>query len=248
MNSNGYRRFKSRLDYFLMDNEFVDIVFKNRELLKCDDGIFNGVDAKKHPLLFVRKNHPNSRKLVVSHLRKTIYVSFIKDMYEEVNEYLRYILKQGAMHGADTNRLVGEQKISMMANDILSSVSKEAIVQTIMNQIFQDLENKRSTIELLRKIKEKLGLGIDDNLLKQALPFLEVRHVFVHSDGKPNQDFIRKYPNMKLDAHHRIELNAIWIKNAYDAINKLLMAIDEEMIEKGYIPKSELQSYSKIKS
>lgn len=103
MASKGYKRFKSRLEYFRTDNEIAEIIVLNKELLKGDNAIFKKVNAVKHPLLSNRTNNANSRRLVINHLRKTIYVAFIKDMYEEVTEYIRYILQEGAMNGADNS-------------------------------------------------------------------------------------------------------------------------------------------------
>lgn len=240
MSSKGYKRFKNRLDYFRTDNEVAEIILLNKELLKGHDTIFNKVDNINHPLLSKRGNNANSRGLVVKHLRKTVYVAFIKDMYEEVTEYIRYILQEGAMNGADTHRLVGEHNINMKANDILSKSTKKEIIQSIMDQIFQQLENERSTITLISKIKNKLGLSVNQEIIDKALPFLEIRHIFVHSDGKPNGDFQIKYPDIKLDEHGRIQLNSSFAHEAYTAINNLLIAIDDEMIAKNYFSSTEL--------
>ncbi|MDE5574399.1 MAG: hypothetical protein K2I87_01635 [Bacteroidales bacterium] len=247
MSSKGYRRFKSRLDYFRTDKEFVNILVLNKELLKDDDTIFQRVDAAKHPLLFNRKNNAHNRELVVNHLRRTIYVAFIKDMYEEVTEYMRYILQEGAMNGANTDRLVGEHKVNMNANDILAISTKKEIVQKIMAQIFQQLENKRSTLSLISKINKKLDLSIKQQLIDKALPFLEIRHILVHSDGKPDQAFLKKNPTIEVDKEKKIVLNATFIEEAYDAVNSLLVAIDEAMEAKNYFSAAELQPHKKNK-
>ena len=165
MASKGYSRFKNRLEYFRTDREMVEILVLNKELLKGKDFIFKKVNPNKYPLLANRTNNADSRRLVVRHLRKTIYVAFIKDMYEEVTEYIRYILQEGGMNGADPKRLVGEHKVNMTANDILSKGTKKEIVQSIMEQIFQQLENEKSTINLIYKIKDKLGLTIEQALI-----------------------------------------------------------------------------------
>ncbi len=240
--SKGYRRFKQRLDYFLIDHEVAEILVLNKELLKGSDTIFKKVDVKKHPLLSARTANANSRKLVVTHLRKTIYVSFIKDMYEEVTEYLRYILAEGVKNGADSCRIVGQQKITLQAAEILSLMQKNELAQTVVRRIFQDLDSKRNhTIKLIPEIINKLGLtGIDPKLVKAACPYLELRHVLVHDDGKPNNDFIRRYPQFAM-GQKRIALNAQVIKDAYCAVNELLRTLDTEMIQKGYIPEHELQ-------
>ena len=172
MSSKGYRRFKSRLEVFRMDNEVAEIIVQNKELLKGSDVIFNKVTMEKHPLLDNRTNNANSRSLSCKPSRKTIYVSFIKDMYEEVTEYIRYILQEGAMNGVDPRRLVGEHNVNdAKANEILSMSTKREIIQSIMDQIFQQLENERSTITLISKIKNKLGLTIEQQLVDDALPF-----------------------------------------------------------------------------
>lgn len=240
MASKGYRRFKNRLEYFRTDSEMAEILVLNKELLKGEDFIFKKVEPDKYPLLANRTNNANSRGLVVKHLRKTIYVAFIKDMYEEVTEYIRYILQEGVMNGADPNRLVGEHNVNMKANDILSKGTKREIVQSIMEQIFQQLENERSTINLITKIKNKLGLTIEQALIDAAIPYLETRHIFVHSDGKPCEEFKRKYPDIRLDEHNRIALNYSFANAAYNAINSLLQEIDNKMIEKNYISPTEL--------
>lgn len=245
MSSKGYRRFKSRLDYFLTDKEFVNILVLNRELLKGEDTIFRQVDSAKHPLLSNRTNNANSRKLVVNHLRRTIYVAFIKDMYEEVTEYMRYILQEGAMNGADTDRLVGDHPVKMNANDILAMGTKKEIVQAIMRQIFQQLESQRSTIDLISQIEKKLDLSINEQLIKKALLFLEIRHILVHSDGKPDEAFLKRYPTIEVDKQKKIVLNAAFIAEAYDAVNNLLLAIDKAMEAKNYFSDAELQSSKK---
>ena len=61
-----------------------------------------------------------------------------------------------------------------------------------------------------------------------------------NSDGKPNSAFLEKYPTIQLDEHHRILLNSTFAKKAYDAVNNLLIAIDNDMISKNYISASEL--------
>ena len=85
-----------------------------------------------------------------------------------------------------------------------------------------------------------MGLSIEQQLIDNALPFLEIRHIFVHSDGKPNSVFLEKYPAIQLDEHNRILLNSAFAKEAYNSINNLLIAIDNDMISKNYISASEL--------
>ena len=236
MKSKGYQRFYSRLDYFRLDREVVDILVKNKEMLAGVDKIFLGVTASGHPLLNARENTEYSRTIVVKHLKNSVYVAFIKEIYEEVTEYIRYILRQAALNGADTNRLLGEHNVSMKANEILSKGSKEEIVQLITDQMFQQLENERSTMTLIQKIKNKLGLNIDQNTIDTALPYLECRHVFVHNDGKPTAEFLARHTFVRTDAKGRINLTAEFLTKAFNAVNRLLLTVDREMLRLHYIP------------
>ncbi len=240
MKTKGFKRFEDRLRYFRTDMEVCEVILMNKELLKGEGNlIFPKVNELKHPILFNRNNNPNSRKLVLCHLKKSIYVSFIKEMYEEVTEYLRYILKEATMNGADTDRIVGEHNVKMKANDILTKGTKREIVEAIMDQIFQQLENEKSTLELITKIKNKLGLNVTDEIIQAALPYLKIRHIFVHSDGKPNQEFKEKYPDIALDRKERIALSSEFAIEAYNTVLELMKDIDQDMLNKNYISSSE---------
>lgn len=239
MVSKGYKRFTDRLNYFRIDKEVVNVLYSQREHLADDEKILIGVNEADYPLLNVRVSTEQSRIIVIKHLQHTVYVSFIKELYEEVTEYIRYILKEAALNGADTNRLIGEHNVNMKANEILSKGSKKDIVEYIMNSVFQQLENERSTLELIKKIKTKLGLTFTQPMIDNALPYLELRHVLVHADGKPNADFKTKYPQFKYDQKHKVKLTNDILDAAYENVNKLLNKIDKEMIRLNYISEAE---------
>ena len=63
--------------------------------------------------------------------------------------------------------------------------------------------------------------------------------MFVHSDGRPNADFLAKYPFVRIDAKGRINLTAEFLIKAFNAVNRLLLNIDKEMIRLHYIPMAE---------
>ena len=235
MKTKGYQKFETRLIYFREDIELADVLFLNREKIKSEDTIFLMVKSEEHPLLSGRDSTKGSRRNVMTHLRKSIFVSFLKEMYEEVTEYIRYILYQGSINGVDAKRIVGEHNFKISANDILTCATKKDIIKMVTDQVFQQLESERSTIELLQKTKNKLGLNISQNLIDQAIPYLICRHIFVHSDGKPNNEFKEKYPSIHLDAKGRITLSMDFLNSAYNTINDLLKAYDREMIDKHYI-------------
>ena len=106
--------------------------------------------------------------------------------------------------------------------------------------MFQQLESERITIELLQKTKNKLGLNIEQELIDKAIPYLTCSHIFVHSDGKPNDEFKEKHTIIRLDSKGRIALDMEFLNAAYKSVNDLLKAYDAEMIRNHYISQTEL--------
>ncbi len=230
----GYNRFKQRMDYFLIDHEFAELIVENKEFIKGEDTVFRSVNPINYPLLLSKKACAQSRTIVVEHLRRTIYISFIKDLYEEVTEYLQYILLEGANSGVDAKRIVEGQQLTMTLDEILTAVYNNELNQIIIGKIFQDLDRQKSTTKLIDRIIKKLGLNIEKQLLKNALPYLNLRHVLVHDDGKPKKIFLQEYPQFTI-RNARIHIDANLIKDAYKKVNALVLALDNEMIQHGYI-------------
>lgn len=242
MISKGYLRFCNRLQHFLADNEIINILLGNMELLAGDDAIFKGVTKENSPILYSYAKTPHCRKITIFHLRKTLLVSFIKEQYEEVTEYLRYVLFHAAKNGAPAQRLIGEHnKINFDANFILSASSHDVLRKAVTDHIFQQLENERSTLDLIKKINSKLGLDIPDEAIEEVLPYLLIRHIFVHSDGKPNQEFREKYPQFKLNQKKQINVLDLPINKIMNKVKKIIKMIDKGMLEKGFFPEDEIQ-------
>lgn len=241
MKSKGLLRFQNRLDWFDDDIEFVDIITKNTSLLKDDAVIFKGVRQESYPSLSRRSNNAQSRRSVAMHLKKTVYGSYIKDIYEEVSDYLKYILSCGAKSHVDYPRLIGENKVSLDANTLLNAGSYPKVQDIVMSMVFQSLNAKKETMNTIKGVINKLGLSIDSDIIKEATTFLEIRHILVHSDGKPDKNFKENHPEIKLNKN-KISLSKGLIIKAKEKIINLIKSIDNEMISKGYIPQDEIQS------
>ena len=84
-------------------------------------------------------------------------MTVIKESYEEVTEYLHYILNIGARSGlVKPERISDSVKVSITANDILGTASHTEIISLVTKQIYQSLESERSTIGLVDKICKKI--------------------------------------------------------------------------------------------
>ena len=237
--SKGYRKFMSRMRNFAEDIEVLDDFCKNIPAFSTGNKLFDGMTVK-HPHLSKRQNTQHNRILVSTHLKHTLYVSLIKEIYEEVMLYLGYTLSCGALTSNDPKRLVGnDQKINMNANDILSLDKMEDVVYKIMQDIFRKLENKRDTLLLINELNKRLGLDIDEEIVGRAMPYLQARHQIVHSDGFVDEEYKQLYPNIELTVEDCIKLNSKVMKSAFVAIKNLVEEFEKKMSAKHYFQEVE---------
>lgn len=235
MHSKPFYAFKMKIDKFDDDIDFVDIIriaALNGDLSSASGSkIFDRVDPQTHSHLARRKNAEGGRKLVANHLRNTVFSSYVKDIYEEVTHYLRDILRCVCTNGFDTDRLVGEHSIKMNARDILRLGSWDALCKEVSDSVFQNLESERSTPQLLRKVRNKLGIDVDDCLIEAALPYLEARHLLVHSDGIISSSYQDKYPKIRKKGD-KIDLSLEFITDLRRTVRELVEAIDQSVLDK----------------
>jgi hypothetical protein len=245
MRTKAFHAFEQKLSYFNDDIELIDIirssVIQGDLSSESSQNILNAIDPMKHPHLQRRKNSEGSRKLIINHLRATLYSSYVKDVYEEVTHYLKTILEKAAQNGFQAGRIIGEHSFKIDAKEILETGSWESITKLIADSVFQSLENERSTLQLLKKIKTKLSLDVDEILIDNALPYLEVRHCLVHRNGKPSPDFIDKYPHIRIDKKGYIALDISFIYNLRDSVNNLVAAYDNSVISSNLLKPEDTQ-------
>ena len=232
-------RFLSRTKAFVEDLEFADIISLMNEQNRLSDEtcLFWNIDPKKHTIISKRKITYINRTLIITHLKHTIYASFIKDIYEEFTEYLRSIAKEMALTlKVSPERFVGDSKISINVKEVLNAGSWEKVVEMIVSNLFQSLESVRSTKDLITAIKNRLNIQIDQQLIDNAMPYLDMRHILVHADGKADKKFMERYPNLQYENNKNdIALNFSVINDARTNIKDLVKAIDLDCTSKGLI-------------
>lgn len=246
MISKAFHAFKQKLNYFNDDIELIDVLriaVINGDLTDPTSmRVLRHVDNRRHPYISRRRNADGSRELVMNHLRSSIYSSYVKDLYEEVTDYLRTILEQASRNGFNSGQIVGEHNFKMNAVTVLSLGSWNEVCRIVANSVFQSLEAERSTLELLRKMARKLGLSLDQELIDDVLPYLEVRHFLVHTNGRLSRDFRDKNPNIPCKTNGSINLTYTFVTQARDKINTIISAIDSEVITNGLLAEEDLFS------
>jgi hypothetical protein len=240
-----YVRFLNRAAHFDADIEFADVIKIAVEegALNTTDGqyIFDFIDQKRHPRLAKRIITTRNRSIVVNHLKATLYSSFFKDIYEDATQYLQSLLEAVAKNGLNPERIIGEHKLSLEANKILRAGSWEEVVKMISISVFRALEEERNTKKLLEKLNGKLNLGVSAEIINAALPYLELRHLLVHSDGKADQKFCNDYPVFNSEVGRKIQVDFNILNNARTSILALIAEFDQKAIEAGIINRADLQ-------
>ncbi|RYD50549.1 MAG: hypothetical protein EOP52_13840 [Sphingobacteriales bacterium] len=229
-------RYEQRVKDYDTDIEMTELLVKvflsmrndNRSLSEAMGG------GTSYKILSKRTNTLNSRRIVGYHLRNTVYTSFIKDLFEDFSEYLATTLAKASLTNIDAARFTGESKIDLKASEILSAGSWENVTQLVSDKIFRSIENEKSTQKLIEKVDGKLGLDLDTNILENAMPYLDTRHILVHRDGKADAEFIQKYPQISLDTHGYIKINKTLITEAKKYVSQLAVHIDSKIIAAGF--------------
>jgi len=227
------------------DLELIDIIqvatINNRLNSVGSTYIFDYVDSQKHEKLSSRANSDHSRKLAANHLKTTMRAAFIKSLYETTTIYFQDILKAATKKGLDVNRLVGEHSINISSKELIKIGSFEKIIEKISCGIFRQLENEKNTKSLIEKMDKKLGLNIGDEIIHAALPYLEIRHLLVHRQGKADKDFCEKFPFISAEEDKLIDLKYNLISNARTAIVTLVKEFDKKIVANGLVETTELQ-------
>jgi hypothetical protein len=233
LRTKAYHSFESKLSYFDDDIDLIEVVrlgILNGDLTdKTSQFALKNIDPEKHLQIKRRKNADGSRELLANHLRQTVYSSYVKDIYEEITQYLKTILEKSAENGFDSGRLIGEHTIKLDAKVVLSAGAWPKVARMITDSVFQSLEAEQSTLKLLEKVSTKLALGVDENFIKAALPYLEVRHFLVHRDGKIPPEFKQNNPQIPVKKEH-IKLDYKFVGEFRVAVKNLIKDYDEKVI------------------
>jgi hypothetical protein len=182
-----------------------------------------------------------NRTAVFTHLKQTIFSSYIKDSYEEVTEYFKVILKNVALSKkVSIKQLVGSQAaLNLTALDIYNMGSFDSISNAMIDKIFKELEKPKSTLKLVKAVCGKLSLKGDDVLIGKAVCYLNIRHFLVHGDGKLPADFVEELKAEKIDfscdRRGYIKLNYELIKAFKTSVSELVDHIDNLLMESNFL-------------
>lgn len=228
--------FINKMSHFNADIDFINILSK---LIENGDysnveALFPGSSDEKYTILSKHKVGEQNPLTVFNHLKNTLYTAYIKDLYEEFSIYLKGIMKEVYRNAKVTpERLSGEHKVTLTSVDILQHLQRGDLADVVIDKIFQSLEGEKSTIELITKFHNKIGIDIERTLVDNAIYYLEVRHKLVHTDGCVDEEFMKTHDLLSYTTANKIKLDYCTICNAYKAVFNLVSDMDSKIIGAG---------------
>lgn len=211
--TNALYRFKQRLDYFYDDVDLVDVIDKYREKQGLNN-LMNQVEDM-HTLL--------SRR-------------------EKKNTTLKNILFQSAGNGYSLDRIVGEHKCSIDIRLILATKIYEEVIKIASDDMFKQLKSERSTIKLINKISNKIGLNINKDFINKSIPYLELIHLLVYNDGELTEEFKKYAINVPVNSKKKISPTHEFMMELRKNIENLITEMDKSILNNKLLKDSDIRS------
>ena len=235
----SYQKFRSRIQYLEMHTQTIDAALNvmRHNIASSDDKKTSlaeilGFEANRYSQL----NHPTREKdRIINHSRARNSEYAVITLYSYFTEYLQNIL--GEIYAHKPLDVVGKSpnELKFSYAEIVKLGSFEAISEKMIANVFRNLENQKSTIELLDKILTRT-VTIDENIKTKGLKYLDMRHLFVHGSGIVDQDFVRKYgEDTSLKVGDDLPTTYGNAKAAIEAVTLLCSTIDQSLISNGFV-------------
>jgi len=244
MRSKSLVRFLNRAARFDEDLELISVVglaVAAGDLNPEAGGpLFSHVDASSHPRLAKAKVTDHNRSLVFGHLRKTVYASHVKDLYEDFTDYLGEVVASAARQGFAPDVLRGEYKVQLGAADLLARESWEGVCEGIVDALNQRLD-ALGTFKKIEFLDRRLKLDLDATTVELALSFLDLRHLLVHCDGVADEGFCSRHSGFDARPGRSVHLDEGLARDARAAITALVEHIDTRAVTVGILSADDLQ-------
>jgi hypothetical protein len=246
------QKFRSRIEYIQQHLQIIDasLTQSGKLLSKYKPNTTNinialGANGTTHDKL----NHPtrtNGRIISYSRAKNSEYS--IIELYSCFTEYMKNIL--GEMYKKEPIKIV--QKIADENKDnkltfaeIVQLGDYSKISELMVSKVFRKLENERSTTLLLEKVLNHTKIQLDDNIKRQSLMYLQMRHLYIHNKGIADKIFVDDFSDLiQMKIGDKLPSNFTTINNAVTIVSTLCDNIDKELINGNLVIKRELVNKS----
>lgn len=188
-------------------------------------------------------NIPNTAKensRVFAFSRNKLNEQAIIELYRLFTDYISNIIAE--IFKKTPNKLLGtltdKSEKSLNFHEIIALGNYDNILNEITKRIYRNFENARSTPKLLDKLITTTKIEIPTALKKEALLYLEIRHLIIHNNTKTDKKFntLNAEGKVKIKPQsNKISMNYKLANDATIAVFKLCKEIDNELITKNIL-------------
>lgn len=248
MKTKSFKRLTDRFLYYDTGIEVTTLLIEKFRVMANSDAnlaVALGGNNTDHPNLAKRQNVRKSRNVVGGHLRNMIFGGILKDIYEDFVEYVKETFEEAAQKGIDPARFLSNTKIDLTAKEVLTAGNWEETVKIISEKVFRKIENKKNTQLLIESARDHLNLDVPDALIHAAMPYLGARHILVHRNGIPDDEYLVAYPTVRL-LRGKILVDSELITEARTAIMELAKRINDQVIAQELVRPSAMAGHSAV--
>lgn len=238
--SKSLQRFRGRIEHLEQHMQAVDVcIALALEVTKTNPkgektilGALDKVHAKYNRL----KQPVGEGPRVFNFSKSQSFEHSLIALYRHFGEYLRSILEE--MYSKDPLAVVGKVTgTSLQFHELVSLGNYESIVTKMIDTTFRRLEDERSTTKLLEKIIGHTKVKIDDVIREEALRYLELRHLFIHNNGRCDAIYEKVHgKHLKVKDGDDLPTDFKTTSAAMEAVMKLVKSIDHELLHGKFIP------------
>lgn len=243
--SKSWQRFDGKLRNLKQYLQLMDLslTISNKQCNK-----FKGEKLRINEILGAKKeshqqlNIPNQSKDInrtFKTARTILHEQAFIELHCLFSDYISNIIAEFSK--GDPNRLLNdilsqEKDRNLKFSELVKLGSYDAVIKAMSQKIYRVLENLRSSTEMMNKLIAFTKIKIDEELIKKALIYIEVRHLIIHNNSLADEQFILRDQKKLIPLKkNKLSLNYDITNRATTTIFELCKKIDEEMINNGFL-------------
>lgn len=236
------QRFEGSMRHLKQHLQFIDCSLSLTHKTLSRSTAINIADAlsstiEKHPQMNIPcKKIDISRTIASSRIK--VNEQAIVEVYRHFSNYIKNLIEE-FVHSDPEELLssVADNKDNILTfRQIVHCGDFYSVITKMADIIYRRFENERSTPALLDKILSYTKIEVDDTLKKEALMYLEIRHLIIHNNSKADDKFkVYSKGIMTLKQGDKIPINYDLTSKAIKATEKLCSTIDKQLVSKNMV-------------
>ena len=236
--SKSFQRFNSRFSALRQHGQVINISLNKmynwlKEKRDNNETLCNilRVSSETYPQLDI----PSSEyaRLINYSKKENSEYCFI-ELHNLFSYYMRDILKE--MYLVKPKSITQKSNKALAFSKLSEFSSIDELNDYMIDEIFRELENVRSTPKLVKRILGHTKIQVPQALSDNTIMYLSIRHLIVHNNSKVDQEFYEKYKNrLSITLNGKVPTNYQIFKSALQTIYDYIYTVDQELIRLMFI-------------